>query len=88
MEGHIDAERPHLDIMTFDGLFVHFPVNNDETSKIQEPLNVENTLWSNTVLANGSAIGVIVYTGRETKSVMNTSQPSAKVILIKIQNEI
>lgn len=47
--------------------------------KTQEPLSVENTLWSNTVLASGTAYGAIIYTGRETRSVMNTSMPENKV---------
>ena len=45
----------------------------------EEPLNVENTLWANTVLASGSAMGVVIYTGSETRSVMNTSTPRSKV---------
>lgn len=47
--------------------------------KTQEPLSVENTLWSNTVLASGTAYGAIIYTGYETRSVMNTSKPHNKV---------
>ena len=30
-------------------------------------------------LYSGTAVGVVVYTGRETRSVLNTSQPRAKV---------
>ena len=36
------------------------------------PLTVENVLWANTVLAAGSAVGLVVYTGRDTRAVMNT----------------
>ncbi|KAJ8073629.1 putative aminophospholipid-translocase [Marasmius tenuissimus] len=43
------------------------------------PLSVENVLWSNTVLAAGSAVGLVVYTGPETRAVMNTSHPETKV---------
>jgi len=42
-------------------------------------LNVENTIWANTVLASGTAIGLVLYTGRDTRSVMNTSFPKTKV---------
>jgi hypothetical protein len=28
-----------------------------------ESLNIENALWANTVLAAGTAIGLVVYTG-------------------------
>lgn len=46
---------------------------------VEDSLSVENTLWSNTVVASGSALGVVIYTGAETRSVMNTSQPPSKV---------
>jgi phospholipid-translocating ATPase len=75
INAQIHAEKPQLNINSFEGLFI----KNDEEDKTQEGLTIENTLWSNTVLANGTAIGCIIYTGRETRSVMNTSQPSPKV---------
>jgi phospholipid-translocating ATPase len=46
---------------------------------------LENTLWANTVLAAGEAVGVVVYTGRETRSVMNNSKPRSKVGLIDLE---
>ncbi|KAF9259302.1 phospholipid-translocating P-type ATPase [Marasmius fiardii PR-910] len=49
------------------------------------PLTVENVLWSNTVLAAGSAVGMIVYTGAETRAVMNTSHPETKVGLLDLE---
>lgn len=51
----------------------------DATGKEVESLSVENTLWSNTVIASGTVIGLVTYTGRETRSVMNTSTPATKV---------
>ncbi len=45
----------------------------------EDPLVVENTLWANTVLASGCAVGVVIYTGADTRSVMNTTTPSSKV---------
>jgi phospholipid-translocating ATPase len=42
-------------------------------------------LWSNTVLASGTAIGVVVYTGRETRSVMNTTLPESKVGMLDLE---
>ena len=49
------------------------------------PLTVENVLWSNTVLAAGSAVGFVVYTGSETRAVMNTSHPETKVGLLDLE---
>ncbi|GAA6008383.1 hypothetical protein JCM11491_004456 [Sporobolomyces phaffii] len=50
-----------------------------------EPLTAENMLWANTVLAAGTAVGIIVYTGRETRAVMNTSQPGTKTGLLDLE---
>jgi phospholipid-translocating ATPase len=50
------------------------------------PLNVENMLWANTVLAAGSAVGLIVYTGKESRAVLNTSEPETK--MGTLENEV
>lgn len=50
-----------------------------------EPLTAENVLWANTVLAAGSAVGFVVYTGSETRAVMNTSHPETKVGLLDLE---
>ena len=46
---------------------------------------MENTLWANTVLASGTALGLVVYTGRETRSVMNNSAPRSKTGLLDLE---
>ena len=43
-------------------------------------LEIENTLWADTVLASGTAIGCVIYTGPETRSAMNANKPTSKVI--------
>ena len=48
-------------------------------STTEEPLNIENTMWANTVVANGTALGAVIYTGRETRSSMNTNDAPHKV---------
>ena len=48
-------------------------------------MTVENVLWSNTVLAAGSAVGFVIYTGVETRAVMNTSHPGTKVGLVDLE---
>eukprot|EP00842_Homolaphlyctis_polyrhiza_P000579 jgi/Hompol1/1521/HPOL_003445-RA len=75
LEASIYVEKPHKDIHSFVGniTWVH------DRGTTVEPLNVDNTLWMNTVLASGTAIGLVVYTGRDTRAVMNTSFPSTKV---------
>jgi magnesium-transporting ATPase (P-type) len=43
-----------------------------------EPLSLENTLWANTVVATGQAIGIVVYTGAECRSAMNAHAAAVK----------
>ena len=50
-----------------------------------DPLTAENVLWANTVLAAGSAIGFVIYTGPETRAVMNTSHPETKTGLLDLE---
>ena len=52
---------------------------DNEKSAIEEPLNLENTLWANTVLASSRCIGIVLYTGKETRSQMNCTESKEKV---------
>lgn len=63
---------------------VFFPSQSDGHGS-SESLDVENTLWANCVVASGTALGVVVYTGCETRSVMNNSQPRSKVGLLDME---
>uniref|UniRef100_A0A131YPH1 Phospholipid-transporting ATPase n=1 Tax=Rhipicephalus appendiculatus TaxID=34631 RepID=A0A131YPH1_RHIAP len=74
------AEEPKKDIHSFIGKFTRHDGDGAE-----DPLNIENTLWANTVVASGTAIGIVVYTGRETRSVMNNSEARSKVGLLDLE---
>ena len=74
------AEKPQKDIHSFIGTFTRNDVNG-----VEEGLSIENTLWASTVVASGTALGVVIYTGRETRSVMNTSKPHVKVGLLDME---
>ncbi|CEH18028.1 aminophospholipid-transporting p-type atpase [Ceraceosorus bombacis] len=63
----------------------HQPADDRPGQPQIAPLNAENVLWANTVLAAGTAIGVVAYTGRETRAVMNTSHPGTKVGLLDLE---
>jgi phospholipid-translocating ATPase len=75
------AEAPQKDIHSFIGKYTK--AEGDDVT--EEPLSVENVLWASTVLASGTGIGVVIYTGQETRSVMNTSQPQTKVGLLDLE---
>ena len=60
-------EKPQKDIHSFIGkLTVHDPDS-------EESLSIENTMWANTVVASGTATGLVIYTGPECRSAMNNS---------------
>ncbi|XP_043203202.1 probable phospholipid-transporting ATPase IIB isoform X3 [Amphibalanus amphitrite] len=80
IDAEVYAEKPQKDIHNFIGTFTRHDASNDNDS-----LSVENTLWANTVLASGTALGLVVYTGRETRSVMNNSAPRSKTGLLDLE---
>jgi phospholipid-translocating ATPase len=77
------------DIHSFIGTFSinRASMGSDEVPLVPkvEPLTVENVLWANTVLAAGTAVGFVIYTGSETRAVMNTSHPETKVGLLDLE---
>jgi len=75
----IQASQPSKEIYDFVGTF---KVDSHITGSEVESLGLENTLWANTVIASGMVVGVVIYTGKETRSVMNTSLPTSKVGLL------
>src|SRR3954467_12808478 len=86
---YITADGPIKDIHTFIGTFsVLAKTSLSEHAPLMpkvEPLTAENVLWSNTVLAAGSAVGFVIYTGAETRAVMNTSHPETKIGLLDLE---
>ncbi|VVT48785.1 uncharacterized protein SAPINGB_P001950 [Magnusiomyces paraingens] len=73
----IQAEYPHKDIHSFLG-----SITLDGNSV---GLSADNTLWANTVLATGSAIGCVIYTGTDTRQALNTSKARAKTGRLEIE---
>ena len=54
LDASIYAEKPQKDIHSFIGKFSLHASNVNE-----ESLSIENTMWSNTIVASGTALGVI-----------------------------
>ncbi|TRY88260.1 hypothetical protein DNTS_022639 [Danionella cerebrum] len=74
ISAYVYAQKPQLDIHSFEGNFTR----EDCDPPINESLSIENTLWASTVVASGTVIGVVIYTGKEMRSVLNTSQSKNK----------
>lgn len=93
LDAEVYADPPIKDIHTFVGTFTlnKPPSHTGSGLALQDlppsiaPLTAENVLWSNTVLAAGSAVGFVIYTGSETRAVMNTSHPETKVGLLDLE---
>lgn len=69
----IHSEPPGLSIHEFNGVI---------SWKQDAPLTVENVLWSGTVVATGEAVCCVIYTGSDTRMVMNTSKAHSKIGLL------
>ena len=76
MNGYIQYEPPSKLIYNFEGVLKS---QNAEGVMQKEPLNLENTMWASTVLASQKIIGIVIYTGKESRAQMNSSSPKFKV---------
>jgi phospholipid-translocating ATPase len=73
----VRAKPPNDKIYDFLG-----NMEDEETGHV-EGLSLENTLWANTVLAStGYILGLVLYTGIETRAQMNSKMPRSKVGLL------
>lgn len=75
------VDPPTEHIYTFNGNFV-------QKIKKQEkkfPLSLEQTMWANTVLASSVAIGIVVYTGKDSRFQRNSQSPQTKFGAIDLE---
>ena len=81
-EAFAEYEPPSKLIYNFQGVI---QCKTEEGEK-KEPLNLENTMWASTVVASKKVIGIVIYTGKETRAKMNSSSPKVKIGIL--DNEI
>ena len=84
LRGCLMIEPPSRQIYNFIG---QLNIVN-ESNIIREPLSLENTMWANTVLASKKVLGMVIYSGKETRSQMNSSLPRSKVGLLDLELNI
>ena len=70
-----EYEPPNKLIYNFEGIIQ----GKLGDGKKKEPLNLENTMWASTVVASQGVIGIVGYTGKETRAKMNASSPKVKI---------
>lgn len=79
VQGYFNVEAPKKEIYDFAGNFTPARFDFDSDHHAQESLSLENTLWSSTVVTSGSILGLVIFTGKETRTVMNANRPPSKV---------
>lgn len=82
----LDPVRDSIDDIEINSIHDILPSVNQSTGAVTKiPITSENVLWANTVLAAGQAVGIVIYTGTETRAVMNTSYPKTKMSLLDLE---
>ena len=69
----VQCMEPSNAIYEFNGTFFTEPHSDDF-----EVLRLKHTLWANTVVASGEAIGLVIYSGKETRIQMGIKPPETK----------
>lgn len=77
-EASVYAEKPQKDIHSFIGKMSF----TSDAGTEEESLSIDNTLWANTVVASGTALGIIIYSGPECRAAMNNTAPRSKIGLL------
>eukprot|EP00484_Ammonia_sp_Unknown_P018282 CAMPEP_0197033670 /NCGR_PEP_ID=MMETSP1384-20130603/12014_1 /TAXON_ID=29189 /ORGANISM="Ammonia sp." /LENGTH=1280 /DNA_ID=CAMNT_0042463511 /DNA_START=76 /DNA_END=3918 /DNA_ORIENTATION=+ len=76
LNGVLSVEPPQLDIYRFIGKFTNRHKDGEE---VVDALNLENTLWSSTIIASeGVIVGCCVYLGAETRQQLNANPKQTK----------
>lgn len=81
LDASISCKGPSQNIYHFEGVFE--AKTNEVTA---EPLFLEHTVWADTKITAGKAFGVLIYSGKETRIVMNSRQARSKSG--KLENEL
>jgi len=69
----VQCNEPSNLIYHFDGTFYKEKLGDDF-----EPIRLKNTMWANTSIASGEAIGLVLYTGKETRIQMGIKKAETK----------
>lgn len=76
IRGSVVGNAPSDLIYNFQGVF---KIDSKSLKEYNESLDLNNTMWANTVLAAGTATALVIYCGGETRIAMNSSEPREKV---------
>lgn len=80
-----EVNPPTKEIYEFSGILKYnspSSIDNCNTKNeklLTDSLGLDNTLWANTVLASSRVVGLVIYTGKETRTQMNCTESKPKV---------
>ena len=77
LDGFAQYQPPSKLIYNFEGV-LNVNDNDNNNKNVKEALNLENTFWMSTVSASCEIIGIVIYTGNETRARMNSSKSKIK----------
>ena len=79
-EGHVVCLPPDEALYDFKGYYQPAPSELGGEVPARQALSLENVMWQNTVIASqGIVYGLVLYTGKETRSNMSGKIPRSKV---------
>lgn len=82
----LTAEPPTREIHKFSGKLTQLSTTGDRESTRDYGVGIDRMMWANTVLASGPyVVGVVVYTGTETRQAQNTSTARVKFGLLEYE---
>ncbi|KAE9972932.1 hypothetical protein EG328_003574 [Venturia inaequalis] len=86
----VTAGKPDKKVNDFFGTIEFAAKETSEedelSTRIVGPLNIDNTAWANTVLASSSTVyAVVVYTGSQTRQALSTSASRSKTGLLEME---
>eukprot|EP00884_Botryococcus_braunii_P012316 jgi/Botrbrau1/21085/Bobra.0144s0083.1 len=80
LQGLLRCERPNPNLHYFVGKFTYRPLSGGIGTTVTVPVTMNEVLLRGCTLKNsGSAIGLVVYTGQETRIQMNAAAPPRKL---------
>lgn len=68
-----------------DNVLDHAAAPEHLSFKREVGCDLENTIWANTVASSSAALGLVIYTGHDTRSMMNTNRPRSKSGIIETE---
>ena len=76
IQGSVTTGESNANIYEFQGVF---KAKDELGVELLEPISLDNTLWANTYVTSGYVYGLVIYTGKDTKSAMNSKKGSTKI---------